>query len=184
MRCPSNDRVDLSRLLCRLARRVATTGVLWLTACLPSSAQQAMPTTGNMPLAEVTRFSLLADPDLLFSVNGEEETLSIPFHLPANVRGRSAVLRLAYENAVHILPDLSHFKIALNGLELGDLPLTGFEKPVLASINMPAGYLRPGLNELTVNYSARHRVSCSVASTFELWMRLLPDRSSIEVLDK
>jgi hypothetical protein len=159
----------------QMARRVAAAGALWLTASLPAFAQQA---------EEPIPLSVLAASDQSFSVTGEEETLSIPFHLPANVRGRAAVLRLAYENAVHILPGLSQFRIALNGLELGNLPLTGFEKPVSASINMPAGYLRPGLNELTVNYSAHHRVSCSVAGTFELWMRLLPERTSVEILGK
>lgn len=175
----------------RLPMRIAAASALWLTAALPVATLPAHAQQPASPLpaaarqaVEVTPLSLLAASDQTFGVTGEEETLSIPFHMPATVRGRPATLKLAYENAVHILPGLSQFKIALNGLELGNLPLTGFEKPVSASIGMPAGYLKPGLNELTVNYSARHRVSCSVAGTFELWMRLLPDRSSVEILGK
>src|SRR3712207_3496834 len=70
-----------------------------------------------------------------------------------------------------------------NGKPLAELPLVGAQGAVTVQIDLPAGTLAPGANVLPFAARQRHRFACDREGFGELWTRIDPERSYLELDD-
>ena len=120
--------------------------------------------------------------------DGKERVL---YHLPATgqgmrLRGESASktwpvqiaqaqlegaveLRLAYLNAVSVMPEASKIGLEVNGVMIGTRPIQSPNRSKTLRFKIPNHILVPGYNAIRVFARQRHRVDCSINATHELW---------------
>ena len=107
------------------------------------------------------------------------ETGEIAWAMPiAQEQLKGAVsLRLAYTNAVSVMPEASNLTVSVNGVELGTRPIQSPDRPRQLSFDVPPNVLVPGYNAVRVSARQRHRVDCSIDATHELWTQIEPAQS-------
>lgn len=121
------------------------------------------------------------------------------YHLPATVQGQrfkgetaakdwavyiaqeqlrgDVTLRLAYQNAVSVMPEASHLSVEINGVMVGKRAIQSPDGADVVSFDIPSHILVPGYNAVRVVTRQRHRVDCSIDATHELWTDLDAARS-------
>jgi hypothetical protein len=102
-------------------------------------------------------------------LSGESDSRTWPFHAGASELGRPAVFRLAYMNAVSIMPEGSFLEVLVNGERVHRQPIQATVEPSQIDIEIPANLLALGYNAITVKATQRHRVDCTPDATYELW---------------
>ena len=86
-------------------------------------------------------------------------------------------LRIAYTNAVSVMPEASNLTVAINGATIGSRPIQSPDRPRQLTFDVPSHLLAPGLNAVRVTARQRHRVDCSIDATHELWTQIDASRT-------
>ncbi len=140
-----------------------------LAATRPAAAEAAA-TTVRLPL----------EPEQL-NLNGGLAATSARLHLPDTLEVVGAHLVLGYANALAVEPTGSSLRLSANGEPLADLPLVAAQGVVQAEVDVPPAVFHPGANRLGFRASQRHRVACTRAAFEELWTRIDPASSYLEL---
>jgi hypothetical protein len=110
-------------------------------------------------------------------LTGEADGLAFPVWLTPSEAAAGATLRLAHVAAVSVMPEASRLTVAVNDRPLSDVAIGAGGGARTTEITVPGGLLRPGWNAVRVGVDQRHRVDCSIASTWELWTEIDRARS-------
>lgn len=110
--------------------------------------------------------------DRTLTLKGEADRIEWPFFVARQQLLGAVRLRLAYRNAVSVMPEASRLSVAVNGVDLVAHPIRSPGGSRLHEIVVPQHLLAPGWNALTVAARQRHRVDCSPQATHELWTRI------------
>lgn len=103
---------------------------------------------------------------------GEDDTRILSFHLSEAEAKNGGALRLAYQNAVSVLPDDGIVDVELNGQQAGSFAIrspSGYRPETLV---VSPDILKPGRNTVRIRARQHHRVDCSADAVYELWTRL------------
>lgn len=130
------------------------------------SEEPARPTT---PPAEILRH-LLPDGNLVLS--GETALRRWAVNLTGSQARAPARLHVRYRNAVVIAPEASRLQVLFNGVTVVDEATQSAAGFASLDVEIPAGLLQTGRNEMTVRVHHRHRTDCTVQSTYELWTEI------------
>ncbi|WP_333825318.1 cellulose biosynthesis cyclic di-GMP-binding regulatory protein BcsB [Pinisolibacter sp.] len=110
-------------------------------------------------------------------LTGETDALAFPVWLTPSEAAGGVTLRLAHVAAVSVMPEASRLTVAVNDRTLSDVAIGAGGGARSTEITVPGGVLRPGWNAVRIGVDQRHRVDCSVASTWELWTEIDRARS-------
>lgn len=172
-------RLATSRTLLACGLLAATLG------CLPAGAAEA-PTTLR-GLAEASA-AAAADGRVLrrlpstvrsMRLSGETDAMTLPVWLTAAEAAQGTRLRLAQVAAVSVMPEASRLTVAVNDRPVSEAAIASGGGARTTEVAVPAGLLRPGWNAIRIAADQRHRVDCSVASTWELWTEIDRARSGL-----
>lgn len=148
----------------------------------PGPKEPAAGATPEMPSMERQRRYLIPFRDLVLA--GETVRRSWAIYLTPQEAASPAALQIAYQNAIVIAPEASYLRLSINGNRLIDTPISSPNSVARLNADLPAGTLRPGLNELVVEASQRHRTDCTIQSTYELWTQFDPTRTFLSFRDQ
>ena len=102
-------------------------------------------------------------------LNGETASRTWPVRIAQQQLEGSVELRLAYLNAVSVMPEASHIGVEINGVQIGKQPIQSPDRSRTLSFRIPNHILVPGYNAVRIFARHRHRVDCSIDATHELW---------------
>lgn len=162
-----------------------------LVAGLGATAPQAAEAPARGDAAAVARANAL-DPSQVLRrlpvtaraprLAGEIDTLEWPVYLTeADVSG-PVMLRLTYRSAVSVMPEASRLRITVNGRTLEPRRLESAPNRRVVDIELPAAAVVAGWNAVRIAAEQRHRVDCSLASTYELWTEIDESASGLVTL--
>jgi len=112
-------------------------------------------------------------------LGGESDALTLPIFVTAAEASQGARLRLTHVAAVSVMPEASRLSIAVNGRPISESAIASGGGARSSEVALPAGALSPGWNALRIAVDQRHRVDCSIASTWELWTEIDRARSGL-----
>lgn len=118
-----------------------------------------------------------------FVLSGETARRSWAINLTQQEAASPATLRIGYQNAVVVAPEISHLELSINGNKVIDTQIRSSDGTAELSVDIPANLLHQGLNEIVVAAQQRHRTDCTIASTYELWTRFDPARTFLTFQD-
>ncbi|MBN9234422.1 MULTISPECIES: cellulose biosynthesis cyclic di-GMP-binding regulatory protein BcsB [Phyllobacteriaceae] len=152
-----------------------------------SGQPQTQPSQGTNPqplptVADRQRRYLLPFPE--FVLSGETARRSWAIYLTQQEAASPAGLRIGYQNAVVVAPEISHLVLSINGNKLVDTQIKSSNGTAELGVDIPANLLHQGLNEIVVEAQQRHRTDCTVASTYELWTRFDPAKTFLTFQDQ
>ena len=78
-------------------------------------------------------------------------------------------LQLAYSNAIVVAPEASRLQLLINDSAVIDTPVRSADGVANIQVDIPAGLLRAGRNDISLRARQRHRTDCTIESTYELW---------------
>lgn len=113
-------------------------------------------------------------------LGGEHAVRKIPIYFPAGEAGRTTELRVAAVSAISALPEASSVTVFVNGLSVGTIALRA-GGPSTLTVPIQPGQVVEGFNEVMFVASHQHRIDCSLEGTYELWTRILPERTGFIV---
>ena len=161
---------------------------------MPGAAVPAIagPAAGSMPAAQpdpapapvapaTTVLRHLPAPLDGWRISGENGELRWPLFLTQAQAGAPLRLRVGYMSAVSVLPETSSLRLRVNGRVVGADPIDAPQGLRRIAFAIPADLLKPGFNEVAIVVEQRHRVDCSVAATYELWTRIDPLETGLEI---
>lgn len=122
-------------------------------------------------------FIAFAEPASAFLLDGEDDVAHFTFHLSGAQAAAGGKLRLAYQNAVSVLPDTSAMDVEVNGKEAGGFAIRSPNGFLEEGLSIPSTLLKPGRNVVRLRARQHHRVDCSLDATYELWTRLDPAKT-------
>ncbi|MBB3810148.1 cellulose biosynthesis cyclic di-GMP-binding regulatory protein BcsB [Pseudochelatococcus contaminans] len=102
-------------------------------------------------------------------LDGERNTRAWNIFLTGDEAETATGLQLAYINAVSVMPEASRLKVEINGRSVLDVAIDSSDAQRIVRVPVPAGLLRAGANTIDITAEQRHRVACTVESTYELW---------------
>lgn len=152
--------------------RLLPTGRLASAATLMAAADPAAPALNGAQA--LVAFQQSADRLLL---TGEDDSRTLSFVLSEEQMRNGGTIRLAYQNAVSILPDDAILEAELNGHPIGSFAIRSPSDISTETLAVSPDMLRPGRNVLRVRARQHHRVDCSADAVYELWTRLDQARS-------
>jgi hypothetical protein len=103
----------------------------------------------------------------LARVSGEREFVG--FDLYVADPARTHRLQLVTVSSINLLPERSFMRIKVNGADLDSIQLDNFETPEADEIVIPQGTLRPGRNNVQIEFRQGHRIFCGPDASFDLW---------------
>ncbi|SHO67134.1 cellulose synthase subunit [Pseudoxanthobacter soli DSM 19599] len=132
------------------------------------------PTASRVSPAAAQRINrfLLDRPDV--RLTGEIDAVSAPIFLTPAEASQSARISVGFVNSVVVMPEASRLVVWVNGQKTIEVPIEATSDPLYFEFPLPAGLLRPGMNQVRIGASMRHRVDCSIGGTYELWTQLVP----------
>lgn len=110
---------------------------------------------------------------------GESSAKTWPIYVTADEAQTRARLRLAYTNAISVMPELSSLTVYVNDIEVAHQSIAAATDPADLDVELPRGLLVEGFNALRIAVAQRHRVDCSLPATYELWTQLDPAASGL-----
>ncbi len=110
-------------------------------------------------------------------LGGETAAKEWPVYIARQQLDGPVTFRLAYKNAVSVMPEASNIAIEVNGVMVGKRPIQSPNRSHTLSFNVPNHILVPGYNSVRVLARQRHRVDCSIDATHELWTDIDPTRT-------
>ncbi|KQQ26393.1 cellulose synthase [Methylobacterium sp. Leaf123] len=105
---------------------------------------------------------------------GEESSLQWPVYLTETQARERLRLRIGYLAAISVVPDASFLTATINGVAVGRSEIKAPGAIRIIEFDIPADLLKPGYNAVAVAGTQRHRVDCSLDSTYELWTQIDP----------
>jgi cellulose synthase operon protein B len=105
---------------------------------------------------------------------GEDDTRHLTFFLSPEQALSGGRLRLAYTNAVSILPDGAMMSATVNGHAIGDIPIRSPQTVLATELPLAPGTLVAGWNTVRLRAQQQHRVDCSIGAAYELWTQVDP----------
>lgn len=142
---------------------------------LPASSTSSQAASGP-----VLRYLIPVD-KLVFSGEVAERAWSV--YLTREQASSGASLNLGYQNAIMVAPETSRLRFLINGTALADLPIQSPNGVFEKSFPVPAGLLKSGFNQITIEVSQRHRTDCGIDSTYELWTEIDQSRTFLSFMD-
>lgn len=103
----------------------------------------------------------------LARVTGEREVVS--FDLYVADPGRTQRLQLVTVSSINLLPERSFMRVVINGVTMDNVQLDNFETPGVDQLVIPQGSLRPGRNDVQIEFRQGHRIFCGPEASFDLW---------------
>lgn len=103
---------------------------------------------------------------------GEIDELEWPVYLTEADASGPVALRLAYRSAVSVMPEASRLTVVVNGRTVETRKLEAAPNRRVVDFDLPSGVARAGWNAVKIVAEQRHRVDCSLASTYELWTEI------------
>ncbi|SMD12217.1 cellulose synthase subunit [Fulvimarina manganoxydans] len=113
---------------------------------------------------------LPANPEAFF-LQGETARLGFDVFVAAGEARTGGVLQLGLDTDISVMPEASSMSVLLNGVPVDRFSIGGSRKAPRRIALLPR-VLRGGWNRVEITVEQRHRVDCSVASTYELWTRI------------
>ncbi len=112
---------------------------------------------------------------------GETDMTDIPVTVSAEEARSGGRIRLAYTNAVSVMPDASRLRVWVNDTQLAEVAVDSPDprEPKTIDVALPPGLVEPGVNGVRLSVEARHRVDCTVGAAHELWVQIDPARSGL-----
>lgn len=144
-------------------------------------AEEAAPPPDRRPAPANARRQLLPYGDLMLA--GESASRGWALHLTAAQASSAARLHLGYRNAVVAAPESSRLQLVLNNAVIVDEAVRSADGFSSVDVDIPAGLLHAGRNELRVTARHRHRTDCTIASTYELWTEISGARTFLSFAD-
>lgn len=162
------------------------------SSIVTGAGMSAVPVWGGRPNEDGTPGTKIyfadpaGDPRALW-LQGEEPTRLMSFYLPSPGI-TSARLQLSLRNGSDVLPpDLdkgvlgSRIQVQVNGREVAVIPSVPHTQNQKLVFDIPAEYFQVGENKILFSADHRHRLYCSIQSTFDLWSEINPRDSFIAV---
>lgn len=152
-----------------------------LPSTVPSAADRASPppTLSDQtpsPTAPTPSGTQPADAHRRYIIPGRELTLSGEYdrnawsiYLTEGEASSPTKLQFAYQNAVVVAPEASELTITVNGHRLTASAISSPDSVRATVLDVPAGILQAGVNQIDIRASQRHRTDCDVRSTYDLW---------------
>ncbi|WP_165225048.1 cellulose biosynthesis cyclic di-GMP-binding regulatory protein BcsB [Affinirhizobium pseudoryzae] len=103
---------------------------------------------------------------------GEDDTRRLSFYLAADQAAKAGTLRIAYTNAVSVLPDGASLAVSVNGHPVSSLPIRSPQGITTQDMKVEPALLQPGWNTVTLRARQHHRVDCSLDAVYELWTQI------------
>jgi len=110
-------------------------------------------------------------------LHGESASLRWPVYIAEQQLAGDITLRLAYKNAVSVMPEASNISVEINGVMIGKRTVQSPDRSRTLQFRVPSHILVPGYNAVRVVARQRHRVDCSVGATHELWTDIDPAKT-------
>lgn len=110
-------------------------------------------------------------------LTGEDDSRQLSYFLSPDQVRAGGKIRIAYNNAVSILPDDAVLDLEVNGHAAGSISIRSPDGVRIEDIAVPADMLKVGRNDLRLRARQHHRVDCSLAATYELWTQIDPQKS-------
>lgn len=110
---------------------------------------------------------LLPMGDLRFA--GERASRAWSIFLTAGQAEAAKSLKLAYINAIAVMPEVSRLQVFINGQPVLKTAIASPDGVQLLEAPLAEGMMRAGANSIRIEAEQRHRVACSVDGTYELW---------------
>ncbi|MGV8938586.1 MAG: cellulose biosynthesis cyclic di-GMP-binding regulatory protein BcsB [Allorhizobium sp.] len=110
-------------------------------------------------------------------LTGEDDSRRLSFYLASGQAMTAGTLRIAYKNAVSVLPDGAALSIAINGRSVSSVPIRSPQGVTLHEFKVEPAMLHPGWNTATLRARQHHRVDCSIEAVYELWTQIDPVQS-------
>lgn len=148
------------------------------TSLLPAdmvteSAREAMSTaTSAAPLQGPGQMIPFIEAASEMRLTGEDDTRRLRFYLAPDQVAKAGAIRIAYTNAVSVLPDGASLSVSLNDHAVTSLPIRSPQGITTHDLRVEAALLQPGWNTVTLRARQHHRVDCSMDAVYELWTQI------------
>jgi hypothetical protein len=147
-----------------------------VTTANPAAPASPAPTTSGP-----SRRYLIPVDSLVLSGEIAERSWSV--YLTQEQAGSAATLSLGYQNAIVVAPETSRLRFLVNNSPLIDQPVQSPNGVSEQSVAVPAGLLKAGFNQISIQVTQRHRTDCGVPSTYELWTDIDQTRTFLSFVD-
>lgn len=117
--------------------------------------------------------------DGIARISGEREWVN--FDVYADQSAGQNLLRLSTVSGINNLPERSFMRVSLNGTELGQRNLEFIENFGALDLALPSGLLKPGRNQVQIEFRQHHRIFCGPEAAFDLWTEIDLTRSGLVV---
>jgi cellulose synthase operon protein B len=107
-------------------------------------------------------------------LTGEDDTRHLSFYLAGDQAAKDGMIRIAYTNAVSVLPDGAALAVGINGHAVSSVPIRSPQGLTAHELKVDPSLLRPGWNTVSLRARQHHRVDCSVDAVYELWTQVDP----------
>lgn len=114
-------------------------------------------------------------------LNGEQDEERYTVRLQPDMVATRARLIVTYMNSIELMPDGSFMTAWVNDVPVAQAPLLAFDAPLQVQIEFPAELLAPGNNEIAFTVDQVHRIACTIDTTYELWTRIDPEQTYLEI---
>jgi hypothetical protein len=138
---------------------------------LPDPEQTARPAATATGPIQLVPFEQTMDAMRLV---GEDDTRKLSFYLTEAQAKTPGSLRIAYHNAVSVLPDSAVMDVQLNGQPAGSFAIRSPNGDQLQELAVRPQQLVAGRNIVQLRARQHHRVDCSTEAVYELWTQLNP----------
>ncbi|NKN35598.1 cellulose biosynthesis cyclic di-GMP-binding regulatory protein BcsB [Agrobacterium sp. a22-2] len=108
---------------------------------------------------------------------GEDAARLLSFHLSGEQARQPGTLRIAYTNAVSVLPDDAIMDVEVNGRAVGSFAIRSSNGFLTEQLALSPTDLIPGRNSVRLRARQHHRVDCSLDAVYELWTQVDPVQS-------
>lgn len=105
-------------------------------------------------------------------LNGEISRLDYLLYVTPSQATARAQLHLGYLNSLVVAPETSRLRVVINQDIVLNIPVASSSQSSAVNVDIPAGLLKQGFNNVSVSADMRHRTDCDVGATYDLWTRL------------
>jgi cellulose synthase operon protein B len=114
-----------------------------------------------------------------YRLAGETGASEWPIYVTQAQARRKLQFQLGYLASVAVMPEASTLRLMINDAVVGETPIGAVGAVKTVTFEVPAGLIRPGFNAVRISADQRHRVDCSLESTFELWTQIDPTQTGL-----
>jgi len=170
--------------------------IVFATSVLPVSAQRfvdspvATPTPLPAAAARIQPARLGAPDTVLrhlpntvqgFRISGEIGATEWPLYLSDSQARSRLKFQVGYLSAVSVMPEASKLTVSINDVAIGTTQVMAANSVRTIEFDVPSDLVKPGFNAVRIAVDQRHRVECSLQSSFELWTQIDPSQTGLIV---